>query len=126
MSFEHVSLLYPLTGFSLEMQSSVLSPAYHFRRIIDSVLSAIAPSGHKAQLSLTDPFPTRRVRGWTRLYEMVTFRPDVGYAEALRREQWQQGILDKATTGLGLGAAGALAYGGVLAWHGLRRWADRR
>lgn len=65
-------------------------------------------------LSLTNPFPTKRVTGWTSLYEMVTFRPDVGYAEALRRERWQKDVLHYGVwvggAGiLGLATAGALA-----------------
>ena len=65
-------------------------------------------------LSLTNPFPTKRVTGWTSLYEMVTFRPDVGYAEALRRERWQKNVLHYGVwvggAGiLGLTTAGALA-----------------
>ncbi|ORX35971.1 hypothetical protein BD324DRAFT_629714 [Kockovaella imperatae] len=87
-----------------EMRSHVLSPMHHFRRFLDSVLSAVIPSHPVSTLSLTDPFPTKRVRGWTSLYELVTFRPDVGYSEALRREQWQKQVVAWAgwTGGTGL------------------------
>ena len=106
------------------MRSHVLSPLHHLRRHLDSLLSRIlvAPSnpfstsatGSKGrELSLTNPFPTTQVKGWTSLYEMVTFRPDVGYAEALRREMWQKQVV----SWLALGGAGVLSAG--IAFAGL-------
>jgi len=101
---------------STEMRSTVLSPLHHLRRHLDSFLSKVLPRPSSASmaLSLTNPFPTKRVTGWTSLYEMVTFRPDVGYAEALRRERWQKDVLHYGVwvggAGiLGLATAGALA-----------------
>lgn len=44
---------------------------------------------------------------------MVTFRPDVGYAEALRRERWQKDVLGWGVWAGGVGAVG-LAAAGVL------------
>lgn len=88
-----------LTLHSVEMRSSVLSPMHHLRRQIDSFLSAIIPARPTATLTLTEPFPTKRVEGWTSLYEMVTFRPDIGYSEALRRERWQKKIVEWAGWG---------------------------
>jgi kynurenine 3-monooxygenase len=108
---------------STEMRSSVLSPLHHLRRTLDSLLSTIIPSRPTAKLSLTKPFPTVRVGGWTSLYEMVTFRPDVGYAEALRREQWQKGVVGWMAYGSGVGLMAGLAGAGL--WAG-KRYLERR
>lgn len=43
---------------------------------------------------------------------MVTFRPDVGYAEALRRENWQKDLVTKVVETIGLGVVGGLVWGG--------------
>ncbi|WWC58433.1 kynurenine 3-monooxygenase [Kwoniella dejecticola CBS 10117] len=106
-----------------EMRSHVLSPLHHIRRFVDSALTRILPSRpSKLHLSLTDPFPTKRVKGWTSLYEMVTFRPDVPYSEALRKEQAQKEIM--AWTGY---ISGILGFGAV-GFTGLRlarKWLDR-
>jgi kynurenine 3-monooxygenase len=101
------------------MRSHVLSPLYHVRRQLDSLLSTLFPSRSSTPtpLSLTDPFPTKRVKGWTSLYEMVSFRPDVGYEEALRKEVWQEEVVKYLGYGagvlslLGLGVAGLRVYG---------------
>ena len=106
------------------MRSSVLSPLYHLRRALDSVLSTLIPTRPMAALSLTDPFPTPRVRGWTSLYEMVTFRPDVGYSEALRRERWQKEVLGWIVWAGGAGVAAGL--GGVGLWTTQKLLARRR
>jgi len=66
-------------------------------------------------LSLTNPFPTKRVTGWTSLYEMVTFRPDVGYAEALRRERWQKDVLHWGVWAGGAGFVGLASAGAIAA-----------
>jgi kynurenine 3-monooxygenase len=67
---------------------------------------------------LTDAFPTKKVEGWTSLYEMVSFRPDVGYAEALRRELWQKEVVKYMSAGVGVLGIVSLGLGG---WWGLRR-----
>lgn len=95
------------------MRHEVLSPMHHLRRHIDTVLSTLFPSRAKAALSLTEAFPTRRLRGWTSLYEMVTFRPDVGYSEALRREKWQKEVVGIAGWVIGSGLTVGL---GVIGW----------
>ena len=96
---------------STEMRSHVLSPLHHLRRFVDSIFSAIMPSQRVTTLSLTEPFPTKRVQGWVSLYEMVTFRPDIGYGEALRREQWQKRIVSYLGYGGGLSLAMGLVLG---------------
>ena len=108
---------------STEMRSTVLSPLHHLRRTLDSLLAKLIPSTPTATLSLTSPFPTTRVKGWTSLYEMVTFRPDVGYGEALRRERWQRGVINWASWMTGVGAVAGL--GGVGVWAA-QRWFKRR
>jgi kynurenine 3-monooxygenase len=45
---------------------------------------------------------------------MVTFRPDVGYAEALRRERWQKDVLHWGVWAGGVGLVG-LATAGAFA-----------
>jgi len=94
-----------------EMRSHVLSPMHHLRRHLDSLLSTLLPSSTRSQpqLSLSDPFPTKRVKGWTSLYEMVSFRPDIGYAEALSREIWQKEVV--RIMGLSIGVVGVLGLG---------------
>jgi kynurenine 3-monooxygenase len=101
---------------STEMRSHVLSPWHHLRRSLDSVLSSLFPSGSTARMSLDKPFATERVRGWTSLYELVTFRPDVGYHEALRRERWQKEVVSYG------GSASIVLSVGAIVYVGLRRW----
>lgn len=120
----------PYLRRSVEMRSKVLSPLHRLRRTLDTVLSVILPprppasilsppppatsatstmasAGAGAALSLTDPFPGQPVRGWSSLYELVTFRADVGYAAALARERWQARVVERGVWGtvgvLGLG-----------------------
>ncbi len=108
---------------STEMRSSVLSPLYLLRRTLDSILSSLISSRPTSSLSLTNPFPTERVSGWTSLYEMVTFRPDVGYSEALRRERWQKGVIGWMVWGSGVGVLAGV--GGVGLWA-TRKYLERR
>lgn len=50
---------------------------------------------------------------------MVTFRADIGYAAALRRDRWQTKVVEGlGTVGLGVGV-GAVLWAG---WAGLRRY----
>lgn len=55
----------------VEMRQSVTSTSYKLRKKLDGVLSR----------SLKDY--------WLPLYTMVSFRPDIPYSEAVRREAWQ-------------------------------------
>nr|XP_019014790.1 kynurenine 3-monooxygenase [Kwoniella pini CBS 10737]OCF53571.1 kynurenine 3-monooxygenase [Kwoniella pini CBS 10737] len=106
-----------------EMRSHVLSPLHHIRRFIDSALTQLIPSRPSSlHLSLTDAFPTKRVKGWTSLYEMVTFRPDVPYSEALRKEKAQKEIM--AWTGYisGIVGIGAIGFAGLRL---TRKWLER-
>lgn len=103
------------------MRSSVLSPLYHLRRSVDWVLTRVWGSVPKT-LGNGIAFPTTKVHGWTALYDMVTFRPDIGYAEALRREQWQK----KVVADVAYVSAAALTAGvGLFAWTTAKPWLRR-
>jgi kynurenine 3-monooxygenase len=120
-------------ALSTEMRSKVVSPAYHLRRVLDSVLSHVLPPPARKEIllpqgpavqskstpppSTTEPFPTARVNGWSSLYTMVTFRPDVSYQEALRKEKAQRDIVQGLAWGLG-GGVGLAAMGGLV-WGAL-------
>ncbi|WWC86089.1 kynurenine 3-monooxygenase [Kwoniella dendrophila CBS 6074] len=107
-----------------EMRSHVLSPFHHFRRLLDSVLTRIIPSSPQPlHLSLTEPFPSKKVKGWTSLYEMVTFRPDVPYSEALRKERSQKEIMAWSGYISGLVTLGGVGFIGLTL---ARRWLDRK
>ena len=121
---------------SSEMRSKVVSPTYHIRRVLDSVLSFVMPpTSKRAILQETsagssptlceEAFPTPRVSGWSSLYSMVTFRPDVSYKEALRKERSQKDVVTGLVWALG-GTAGVVGTAG-LAWAGLqaKRYMER-
>lgn len=102
------------------MKSRVLSSLHALRRQVDALLSSLFPPPSSAQIlaSLaeqpTTPFPAGKVARWTSLYHLVTFRPDVGYAEAERREEWQKWVVERlaggVVAGLGVGAVGWLVF----------------
>lgn len=117
----------------------MVSPTYHIRRVLDSVLSYLMPPTSRrpilqTETSSTDSppklceeaFPTPRVSGWSSLYSMVTFRPDVSYKEALRKERAQKEVVAGLAWALG-GTAGVLGTAG-LAWGALqaKRYLERR
>lgn len=105
-----------------EMRSSVLNPLYHLRRGLDYILTRVYPS---TPLDLTPgvAFPTTKVKGWTALYDMVTFRPDIPYAEALRREAWQKKVVAGAG---GAGGLVALVGMGLVGLKVVKPWLERR
>jgi len=55
---------------------------------------------------------------------MVTFRPDVGYSEALRRERWQKGVINWVGWIGGLGTVASL--GGVGVWAAQKYFRGRK
>ena len=50
------------------------------------------------------------------MYHMVTFRPDVGYAEAKRRERWQKEVVGRVVEVVSVG----VVVGGIW-WAGSKR-----
>ncbi|CAO1619033.1 unnamed protein product [Parajaminaea phylloscopi] len=79
----------------VEMSSSVVNPLFLLRKRLDAFLMATLPAGW-----------------WSSLYNLVTFSPDVGYAEAKRTEDRQKLFLERAIVSMaGLGVAGILALG---------------
>lgn len=54
---------------------------------------------------------------------MVTFRPDVGYSEALRRERWQKDVIGKIAWTSGVGLVTGI---GVLGALGVQRYLRQR
>lgn len=90
-----------------EMSSKVRDPLFLLRRKVDALLATVFRGG------------------WLPLYEMVTFRPDIGYDEAVRRSKAQDGIVEGVVrfvggmgVGLGLLAAGLTVSG---YWRSLYR-----
>lgn len=102
---------------STEMRSSVLNPLYHLRRAFDYVLTRVWPSVANPVVPRV-AFSTPRVHGWTALYDLVTFRPDVPYSEALRREAYQKSVVHALawTSGTAI-----VAVVGLAAFRSLRR-----
>lgn len=103
------------------MKSHVLTPLHHLRRVLDTALSSLLPppTPYQTRLLLASsphPFPTRTVRRWTSLYHMVTFRPDVGYAEALRREAWQKTLVRRGAIGFGATLLAGVGWASYAAW----------
>ena len=66
----------------VEMRESVVSTSYRMRKKLDGILSR----------SLKDY--------WLPLYTMVSFRPDIPYSEAVRRERLQANIVRNIVTGV--------------------------
>ncbi|WVQ71023.1 kynurenine 3-monooxygenase [Cryptococcus sp. DSM 104548] len=120
-----------------EMRSHVLSPMHHLRRHLDTLLTTLFPSlprSFKPTSSLpallsseasSTAFPTKKVKGWTSMYDMVTFRPDVGYAEALRKESWQKEVVGWVGYVGGAVSVGALGLGAVVGARLARKWLER-
>ncbi|KAF8320091.1 FAD/NAD-P-binding domain-containing protein [Clavulina sp. PMI_390] len=100
----------------VEMRHSVTTVSYRVRRTLDAILSRIFP----AQLLSPDLFDTATSlrhastsilsrgtpSGWLSLYTMVTFRPDVPYAVAKAKAEWQNQVISRALVGLGIGIGG--------------------
>jgi kynurenine 3-monooxygenase len=104
------------------MKSHVLSPLHLLRRRLDVLLSSLFPPPTPPQIasslaktsgpssSSASPYPGGVVRRWSTLYHMVTFRADVGYAEAWQREEHQKRVLRW------LGRVLTAAGGGAIVW----------
>ncbi|KAH8917993.1 FAD/NAD(P)-binding domain-containing protein [Atractiella rhizophila] len=81
-----------------EMSSSVLDPMYLIRKKVDLWMARLFGSN------------------WNSLYEMVTFRSDLAYEEALRRAERQKVYVDCFAIGVAASVAG-LAW---ITWRGRR------
>jgi len=85
---------------SVEMRHSVTTPAHKLKRMLDNLLfSLTCPTPVTlADLGAFPPgvtFPPKRPRGWLPLYTMVTFRPDISYANAKRKAAEQARVMNK-------------------------------
>lgn len=76
-----------------EMASHVVNPLYLLRKKTDTLLTRL----------LGD-------RVWCPLYTMVTFRDDLMYAEVVEREEWQQKVLTRGLSSLGIGLAASMGF----------------
>jgi len=112
---------------SVEMRHSVTTPSYIFRKTIDNLFatltaqyipfSSLAP---KLAREL-DGFPPGQANGWLPLYTMVTFRPDISYATAQKKNERQNRIITRIGVAslLGVGVCACLA--GMRIMLGLRK-----
>jgi len=118
----------------VEMRHSVTTLRYRTRRIIDRILSRVFPSPSATHTPLelarattthvktaSSPAPGATVPlsshlsrdypgGWISLYTMVTFRPDIPYALAKMKAEWQDGVISRAMWCLGLGLGSGLIF----------------
>jgi kynurenine 3-monooxygenase len=74
-----------------EMSSHVTSPTYLLRKKLDGFLERTWMKEQGSERS-----------GWNSLYEMVTFRDDLSYEEALMRDEWQDGVIRWSLWGVGV------------------------
>ena len=85
---------------SVEMRHSVTTPVHKLKRMVDNFLfsltcrTPVTPRDLGA-LGLGVTFPAGRPRGWIPLYTMVTFRPDISYANAKRKAGEQAQVISK-------------------------------
>ena len=104
------------------MRHSVTTLGYRFRKALDDALYtlsrtlAAAPARPLAADAAFDPHAA--ARGWLPLYTMVTFRPDIAYADARRKHAAQTRVLERAAW---LSAAAAVVGAGAAAAVLVRR-----
>jgi len=109
----------------VEMQHSVATPVYLFRRALNNVLAHLtrrwqaAPSAAVEQLSEV-PFPSPSPAGWLPLYSMVTFRPDISYSTLKRKADRQERVV-RLVGGIGTAAV----FLGIIGIAGLKSVAKR-
>jgi kynurenine 3-monooxygenase len=99
------------------MRHSVTTPLYRLRKMVDGVLSKwtefVPFDALASQLKATTFKPAPR--GWLALYTMVTFRPDISYAEVRLKAERQDRILDRVIWS-GLLASGFASVAAVGIW----------
>jgi kynurenine 3-monooxygenase len=99
------------------MRHSVTTPLYRLRKLVDGVLSKgtkFVPFKTLASQLKATTF-NRAPHGWLALYTMVTFRPDISYAEVRRKAERQNRILDSVVWS-GLLASGFASVATVGMW----------
>ncbi|SRR5713226_900534 len=97
---------------SVEMRHSVTTPAHRLKRMMDNLLFSLTCRTPVTQTNLGAfppgvTFPAGRPRGWLPLYTMVTFRPDISYANAKRKAGEQSRVMSR------VGIVGSVALVGV-------------
>lgn len=100
-----------------EMRHSVTTPLYRLRKMVDGLLS------HGTRFipfqtlisQLTSTTFSRAPSGWLALYTMVTFRPDISYAEVRRKAERQNRLLEVAVWS-GLLATAYMSTVATLKW----------
>jgi len=112
----------------IEMRHSVTTRLFRVRKLLDSWLSRAFPSPRAPSDSInhsnppipnSGPAPHRSFpRGWLSLYTMVTFRPDIPYAVAQAKSEWQTMVLGRASWVLGNLTALGIAYGVYISYRG--------
>jgi len=109
-------------GNYVEMRHSVTQLNYLFRKTLDNLLYSLTSPQMVSLASLvpilsTRPYPPCQPRGWLPLYTMVTFRPDISYANVKKKAACQATIIT------GLGWIGVTVFGAAGAWL---MWSTRK
>ncbi|TIB03315.1 hypothetical protein E3P96_01935 [Wallemia ichthyophaga] len=100
-------------GNYVEMRSKVTNPLYKLRKGLDALLNTLLRPAAVAspEILRREPFPTAASSGWMSLYQLVTFRPDISYADAeevSRRRDERVSLVGKGSI------AGLVVAAGVL------------
>lgn len=100
---------------SVEMRHSVTTPAYMIRKMFDNALFSFSSKTFVNVASLSPllsrvPFAPGAPSGWIPLYTMVTFRPDISYANVKRKAEKQHRVVT-ATSWIGTAILGLTGLG---------------
>ncbi|KAG8868012.1 kynurenine 3-monooxygenase, mitochondrial precursor [Serendipita sp. 405] len=106
-----------------EMRHAVTTPLYKLRKRVDGLLSRLTPftafEAFIPRLKQETFLPTPR--GWLALYTMVTFRPDISYAEVKRKARRQDTFINNvAWSGLMFVLGTGSLFAGLRFWRRLR------
>lgn len=99
-------------AFSVEMRSKVTNPLYKFRKGVDALLNTLfrPPAVPSRDVLRREAFPTPANSGWMSLYELVTFRPDISYADAEDVTIWRDKRLSAVGVLMALSATTLASY----------------
>lgn len=103
------------------MRHSVTTPLYRLRKLVDGVLSSgtrFVPFQTLASQLTVNTF-NKAPDGWLALYTMVTFRPDISYAEVRRKANRQNHLLDVTVWG-GLVVSACVGIVAIARWARVR------